>query len=65
MAKPLLEVKGLTKHFDINGGVFGKKIGTVQAVNDVSFTVMEGEILGIVGESGCGKSTTGKAFTID
>lgn len=62
MAKPLLEVKGLTKHFDINGGVFGKKIGTVQAVNDVSFTVMEGEILGIVGESGCGKSTTGKAI---
>ncbi|MEI3604197.1 dipeptide ABC transporter ATP-binding protein [Pseudogracilibacillus sp. SE30717A] len=62
MAKPLLEVSGLKKHFDIKGGVFGRKVGTVQAVNDISFTVMEGEILGIVGESGCGKSTTGKAI---
>src|SRR5699024_5513933 len=62
MAKPLLEVSGLKKHFDIKGGVFGRKVGTVQAVNDLSFTVMEGEILGIVGESGCGKSTTGKAI---
>lgn len=62
MAKPLLEVSGLKKHFDITGGVFGKKVGSVQAVNDISFTVHEGEILGIVGESGCGKSTTGKAI---
>src|SRR5690625_2903715 len=62
MAKPLLEVNGLKKHFDIKGGVFGRTVGTVQAVNEVSFTVMEGEILGIVGESGCGKSTTGKAI---
>jgi len=62
MAKPLLEVNGLKKHFDIKGGVFGRTVGTVQAVNDVSFSVMEGEILGIVGESGCGKSTTGKAI---
>src|SRR5699024_9366887 len=62
MEKALLEVEGLTKHFDINGGILGRKIGSVQAVNDLSFTVMEGEILGIVGESGCGKSTTGKAI---
>src|SRR5690625_2666175 len=62
MAKPLLEVSELTKHFDINGGVFGRKIGAVQAVNGISFTVKEGEILGIVGESGCGKSTTGKTI---
>ncbi|MBO1002254.1 ABC transporter ATP-binding protein [Pseudogracilibacillus auburnensis] len=62
MAKPLLEVSGLKKHFTITGGVFSRKIGSVQAVNDLSFTVMEGEILGIVGESGCGKSTTGKAI---
>lgn len=62
MANPLLEVNGLKKHFDITGGVFGKKTGSVQAVNNISFTVMEGEILGIVGESGCGKSTTGKAI---
>lgn len=62
MAKPLLEVSGLKKHFDISGGVFGRKVGSVKAVDDVSFTVMKGEILGIVGESGCGKSTTGKAI---
>lgn len=62
MAKPLLEVSGLKKHFDIMGGILGRKAGSVKAVDDVSFTVMEGEILGIVGESGCGKSTTGKAI---
>lgn len=62
MGKPLLEVNELTKHFDIKGGILGRKVGTVQAVNKLSFAVMEGEILGIVGESGCGKSTTGKAI---
>lgn len=62
MQEPLLEVRHLKKHFDIRGGVFGRKIGEVKAVDDISFTVHKGEILGIVGESGCGKSTTGKAI---
>ncbi|MFC0557581.1 ABC transporter ATP-binding protein [Halalkalibacter alkalisediminis] len=62
MAKLLLEVKNLKKYFDLKGGIFGKKVGEVKAVDDVSFTVYEGEILGIVGESGCGKSTTGKTI---
>lgn len=61
MKKPILEVNGLKKYFDVQGGVFGRKVGEIKAVDGVSFTVMEGEILGIVGESGCGKSTTGKA----
>src|SRR5690625_888278 len=62
MTKPLLEVDGLTKHFDIKGGVLGRKVGSIEAVNNLSFSVNKGEILGIVGESGCGKSTTGKSI---
>src|SRR3954471_15183010 len=57
---PLLSVQGLVKHFPIKGGIFGKQTGAVKAVNDVSFDVMPGETLGLVGESGCGKSTTGR-----
>ncbi len=58
--KPLLSVRGLTKNFPIKKGAFGKSGGVVRAVNDVSFDVMPGETLGLVGESGCGKSTTGR-----
>ena len=60
LSELLLEVNGLKKYFSITGGVFDKKIGEVKAVDDVSFFVKKGETLGIVGESGCGKSTTGR-----
>jgi peptide/nickel transport system ATP-binding protein len=58
--QPLLRVEHLTKHFPVRGGLLNRKIATVQAVDDVSFTVGKGEVLGIVGESGCGKSTTAR-----
>ncbi|HEX2650190.1 MAG TPA: oligopeptide/dipeptide ABC transporter ATP-binding protein [Burkholderiales bacterium] len=58
----LLEVKHLTKHYPVKKGVFGRATGQVHAVDDVSFAIGEGETLGLVGESGCGKSTTGKAI---
>lgn len=60
MSELLLEVNGLKKYFPITGGLFGSKKGEVKAVDDVSFSVKKGETLGIVGESGCGKSTTGR-----
>jgi len=58
----LLEVKRLTKHYPVVKGVFGRTTGQVHAVDDVSFSIGEGETLGLVGESGCGKSTTGRAI---
>jgi peptide/nickel transport system ATP-binding protein len=59
-APPLLRVEGLTKHFPVRGSGLPGRRTVVQAVDDVSFTVDKGETLGIVGESGCGKSTTAR-----
>jgi oligopeptide transport system ATP-binding protein len=61
-ADTLLEVQNLKKHFPIKGGVLSRTIGYVYAVDDISFTLHRGETLGLVGESGCGKSTTGRTI---
>ena len=58
----LLEVKGLKKYFPIKGGFFNRTVAQLKAVNDVDFFIRRGETLGIVGESGCGKSTTGRSI---
>ena len=57
---PLLEARNLTKHFPLKRGLFGGVGGAVRAVDDVSFTIESGRTLGVVGESGCGKTTTAK-----
>jgi oligopeptide transport system ATP-binding protein len=60
MPEPILEIKHLKKYFPVKGGFWSKTIGYVHAVDDVSFYLYKGETLGLVGESGCGKSTTGR-----
>jgi peptide/nickel transport system ATP-binding protein len=58
--QPQLEVAGLTKHFPLRGGLLNTVRATVHAVDDVFFALAKGEVLGVVGESGCGKSTTAR-----
>ncbi|HEY7521529.1 MAG TPA: dipeptide ABC transporter ATP-binding protein [Methylomirabilota bacterium] len=62
MSDVLLEVRNLVKHFEVGGGMFGKPSGVVRAVDGVSFSIRRGETLGLVGESGCGKTTTGRCI---
>ncbi|HEY6074264.1 MAG TPA: ABC transporter ATP-binding protein, partial [Anaerolineales bacterium] len=61
-AEPLLQVDDLKMHFPIYRGVFQRQVGAVRAVDGITFHVNRGETLGLVGESGCGKSTTGRAI---
>ena len=62
MTETLISVKNLKKHFAISSGVFSRTHDYVHAVDGVSFDIAKGETLGLVGESGCGKSTTGRCI---
>ena len=60
--RELVRVEGLTKHFPVRAGLFQRTVNFVRAVDDVSFTIYEGETLGLVGETGCGKTTVGRTM---
>src|SRR5512146_317561 len=62
MPEVLIDVQNLKKYFPIKKGIFSKTIGYVKAVDDVSFKIKKGETLGLVGESGCGKTTIGRSI---
>lgn len=62
MSEAILQVENLKKYFPIKGGIMQKTVGNVKAVDGISFSINKGETLGIVGESGCGKSTTGRVI---
>lgn len=58
----IFEVRNVKKYFPVSGGIFGKKVADIKAIDDVSFNIREGENLGLVGESGCGKTTLGRTI---
>ena len=60
MAGPVLEARNLVKHFPVRRGIFARETAAVRAVDDISFAIEPGKTLGLVGESGCGKTTTAK-----
>ena len=60
--EPLLDVRDLKVHFPVRRGLLQRVVGTVKAVDGISFSVYQGQTLGLVGESGCGKTTTGRAL---
>jgi peptide/nickel transport system ATP-binding protein len=62
MTTPVLEVRGLRKHFPVRQGILGRVAATIRAVDDVSFSIAHGETLSLVGESGCGKTTTSRCI---
>ena len=61
-AEPILQLRGVETHFPVRSGVFKRVTGQVKAVDGVDLDVYRGEVLGLVGESGCGKTTLGKAI---
>ncbi|WNC17661.1 dipeptide ABC transporter ATP-binding protein [Brevibacillus brevis] len=62
MRQPLVEIKNLKKYFPVRKGIFKRTVGHVKAVDGLDFSIFQGETLGLVGESGCGKSTTGRTI---
>jgi oligopeptide/dipeptide ABC transporter ATP-binding protein len=61
-SKALIEVKGLKMHFSMKGGTFSRRVGVIKAVDDINFKIFPNETFGLVGESGCGKTTVGRAI---
>ena len=64
MSKNLIEVKNLEKYFEVSTGLFGRNKGVVKAVDGISFNIPFGESLGLVGQSGCGKTTTARSLCL-